>query len=386
MRRLLGISTALVVTSALVLLTAAPALACGGLVAPNGTVRLLRTSTLAAYADGVEHYVTSFEFAGGGAEFGSIIPLPAVPSNVERGGDWTLQRLNRETQPQPAFAAAAARDDATTASEAEVVYDTRIDALDITILTGGGREVGKWAIDHGFQLTPDAPEVLDFYSRRSPVFMAARFNADAARERGQQNGDGTPIHLTIPTKNPWVPLRILGLGRGSNEPIEADVYLLTERKPSLLRPGNGLETFYDDSASTQLLDDLRADKGMEWMPNSMWLTGLRVGESAGELRYDLAVDASGKGRPSLVDAGLAAPKPKPKPKPPTTTSAAPTTAAPTTVVAVEPAPTTVATNDVALPLRPVSDDGPLPTGIVVVSVAFLFLAAGASAWAVRRVR
>jgi len=28
---------------------------------------------LAAYHDGVEHYVTSFEFLGGGGEFGTLI-------------------------------------------------------------------------------------------------------------------------------------------------------------------------------------------------------------------------------------------------------------------------------------------------------------------------
>ncbi|HEX9375892.1 MAG TPA: hypothetical protein VGB19_06610, partial [Actinomycetota bacterium] len=68
-------------TVALVLaLGAGPALACGALVSPNGTVQLVRTTTLAAYHDGFEHYVTGFEFAGDGAKFGSIVPLPAVPS------------------------------------------------------------------------------------------------------------------------------------------------------------------------------------------------------------------------------------------------------------------------------------------------------------------
>ena len=81
-------------------LVATPALACGGLVNPNGTVSLVRTTTLAAYHNGVEHYVTSFEFAGGTGEFGSIIPLPGIPSKVIRGGDWTLQRLVQETQPE----------------------------------------------------------------------------------------------------------------------------------------------------------------------------------------------------------------------------------------------------------------------------------------------
>src|SRR3954463_5699917 len=61
--------------------SALPAAACGGLVAPNGTVRLLRPPTLAGWPDGVELYVTSFEFAGDAqGKLGSIVPLPAVPT------------------------------------------------------------------------------------------------------------------------------------------------------------------------------------------------------------------------------------------------------------------------------------------------------------------
>src|SRR6266540_3283020 len=87
-------------TAALVLaLGVGPALACGGLVSPNGTVQLVRTTTLAAYHNGLEHYVTGFKFVGGGAKFGSIVPLPAIPSRLVRGGDWTLQRLEIEVQP-----------------------------------------------------------------------------------------------------------------------------------------------------------------------------------------------------------------------------------------------------------------------------------------------
>jgi len=48
----------------LVAFSAAPALACGGLIGPNGAVNLLRTTTFAGYHDGVEHYVTAFQFAG----------------------------------------------------------------------------------------------------------------------------------------------------------------------------------------------------------------------------------------------------------------------------------------------------------------------------------
>jgi Uncharacterized protein conserved in bacteria (DUF2330) len=285
---------------------AGPAAACGGLVAPNGTVRLLRTSTLAAYHDGVEHYITSFRFAGDGAagEFGSIVPLPGVPTTVERGGSWTLQRLERETSPPlPAsglqFASAAA-------APAQVLLQTRIDALDLTVLSGGGAAVGDWARAHGFLLTPDAPEILDFYAARSPVFLAARFDAAAAAARGQQAGDGTPIHLTIPTPNPWVPLRILGLGRGALEPVQADVYLLTDHQPALLpAPDAGMHLAVSEAASSVLLTDLRSDKGMGWMPATSWLSLLRIDTTAGQMSHDLAIDASGAGRPSVLQAGIA---------------------------------------------------------------------------------
>ena len=284
-----------------------PALACGGLVNPNGTVSLVKTTTLAAYADGVEHYVTSFEFAGGGAEFGSIVPLPGIPSKVVRAGDWTLQRLVQEVQPPVLFESLRSAADAG-ASSAEVILETRIDALDITILKGGGDEVGVWAKDNGFALTPDAPEILDFYASRSPIFMAARFDPAAAEELGQSLGDGTPIHLAIPTPQPWVPLRILTLGLGEDARIDADVFLLTETKPSLLpAPDKAMKLDRSERASDFLLSDLRSDKGMKWLPANMWLSYLKLDGPVAEFDHDLAIDATGVGKPSPVAAGLQLP-------------------------------------------------------------------------------
>src|SRR6202163_3436079 len=79
------------------------AAACGGLIAPNGAIRLERATTLVAWHDGVERYMTSFSYNGEASSFGWIVPLPAVPEKVEEGGGWTLQRLFRETHPQPAI-------------------------------------------------------------------------------------------------------------------------------------------------------------------------------------------------------------------------------------------------------------------------------------------
>jgi hypothetical protein len=299
-------SRALGAALVIIAFSAAPALACGGLIGPNGAVNLLRTTTLAAYHDGEEHYITAFQFAGGGGSFGSITPLPGIPSKVEKGGDWTLQRLVRETEPQRdlLFAAEAAP---AAAGSAEELMKVQIDALDITVRRGGSAQVGQWATEHGFRLPPDAPEVLDFYATRSPIFLAAVFDADAAAARGQNVGDGTPVHITIPTSNPWVPLRILALGKTANERVDADVYLLTDRSPALLpvpNGDNGLNLDHSAPATESLLTDLRSDRGMDWIPSSGWLTKIRIDSAAPSLDFDLAIDASGVRQPSRVMAGL----------------------------------------------------------------------------------
>src|SRR5438132_7557403 len=100
MRRLLAIGGGV---AAATILQVTPALACGGLVAPDGDVRLDKATTFVAWHDGVEHYVTSFAYQGKVADVGWIVPLPSVPSKIEAAGKWTLQRLEREFNPPPRF-------------------------------------------------------------------------------------------------------------------------------------------------------------------------------------------------------------------------------------------------------------------------------------------
>ncbi|MDQ3660890.1 MAG: DUF2330 domain-containing protein [Actinomycetota bacterium] len=301
----------LVLSVVITALAVGPVLACGGLIAPNGSVNLVRTTTLAAYVDDVEHYVTSFEFTGaGGGKFGSIVPLPDVPSDVDKAGRWTLQRLVEEVQP-PVPLVENQSLNLRAAKSAEVLLEKRVSALDVTVLRGGGDEVGKWAKDNGFFLPPDAPEVLDFYAERSPIFMAVRFDLKRAQAKDLQSGDGIPVHLTIPTDRPWVPLRILALGREPEEIVEADVFLLNQTRPTLMpkleAPGSsqGLVLERSEEASELMLTDLAGDRGMEWLPTQdMWLDYIRINLPAAQLDHDLALSVDGDA-PSPVDAGFA---------------------------------------------------------------------------------
>jgi hypothetical protein len=301
MRRCLAVMA----TVAAVGLGGAPAAyACGGLVAPNGAVELRQTTTLVTYHHGIEHYLTSFEYAGGGSRFGSIIPLPGVPTAVSRGGSWTLQRLEREVNP-PVLVPGAGSAGASTAAAApaQVILRAQVDALDITVLKGGGPAVTDWVRQHGFAISRDLPAMLDFYARRSPIFLTATFDAASVAARGQHLGDGTPVQITIPTTNPWVPLHILALAKGAAERVTADVFMLTDHRPALLS-GPGIRLVQSRPAEDALMTDLRSDRGMGWMAPSAWLSYLKIDAPAGRLTYDLAADTSNAARPSLTAAAV----------------------------------------------------------------------------------
>lgn len=275
--------------------------ACGFLVSENGAVRLGRTTTFVAWEDGIERYITNFTFEGAEGSFGSLIPLPSEPIDVTRAGDWTLQRLQIEVSPPLTFAASVSESSA----DAEVVFETRIDSLDVVVLRGGGDAVLRWVNENGFNL-PDGPEtdhMLDYYGSRSPYFLAARFDADAAAADGFSSGDGIPVQITMPTPRPWVPLHILHGATPDSEIIGADVFLLTPDRPELLH-GEGLTVERSEAASTLLLDDLRSDENMEWVPESAWFTHLVLDTEAENVVYDLSVGVDGL-PPSYVDAGFA---------------------------------------------------------------------------------
>jgi len=291
-----------VLALALLVLGSGAAFACGGLVAPGHAEVLRKATTLSAWHNGYEHYVTGFQFGGNASSFGYIVPLPGVPVKIEKGGGWTLERLEREINPLVFERAALAL--APAPKGVEVLQQIRIDALDITIVRGGGADVAAWAKKNGFDLTPDTPKVLGRYSSSGAVFALAKFNGVAALKRGLVEGQGQAIHFTIPLSAPWIPLRILALGKVAPELVDADLFVLTDHAPSLSpevwdMPGMKLRTY--GKASSSLLQDLRSDEGMGWLPaKGMWLTALSLHTAAGRIGYDLSIDGGGPPHPSVL--------------------------------------------------------------------------------------
>lgn len=284
-------------------LSALPALACGGLVAPNGSIRLERAATLIAWHDGIEHYMTSFTYEGDVKNLGWIVPLPAVPLNIQEGGAWTLQRLVLETHPQPRVFFAAGAESA--APDVQVLQQVKVEALNITVLKGTGQGVLDWCAQNGFTVAGDTRDHLLKYAQGSPIFMAVKYDTTRAQARHQTTGDGAPLLITMRTPHPWVPLEVLAI---DGEIVHADLYFLTDKplNTSVLNavagqsatgydvPGApGLRVAFQEPMNPALYHDLSTDRNMSWVRSDGWLTYLSLDAPAEKVTYDLSVSTDG---------------------------------------------------------------------------------------------
>jgi hypothetical protein len=283
---------------------ALPALACGGLVAPNGAVRLSRATTFVAWHNGIERYLTAFTYQGDVSNLGWIVPLPAVPLKIEEGGAWTLQRLNRETHPIE-FDAQRLLANTATAGSVEVLQQVKIEALNITVLRGSGQAVLDWATSNGFFVNDDTRSHLLIYAKGSPIFMAAKFDTAAARARHQIQGDGAPILITMRTTHLWVPLEVLAI---DDQQVQADLYLLTDGPVNTSDMGAlvgqtpvgtevpgapGFQLAFQEKMNPTLYHDLSTDRNMGWVWQDSWLTYLSLNASYSVVTYDLGISSTG---------------------------------------------------------------------------------------------
>ena len=291
-------------TLALFLTQALPAAACGGLIAPNGAIRLERATTLVAWHDGVERYLTSFSYNGSASSFGWIVPLPAVPEKVEEGGGWTLQRLFRETHPQPQIfdlAFAAQRASPTTA---EVLQQVQVRALDITVLRGSGQAVLDWAAENGFAVDAETRAHVVHYAQGSPIFMAAKYNAGRAQQQRLLFGDGAPVLITLKIPHPWIPFEVLAAGAQ----VQADLYLLSDKPVNTsewraligvsgvgtaVQGAEGFTLEFQEKMTDSLYRDLSTDKNMRWVRKDSWLSYLTLNAPDDKVTYDMSVTPMG---------------------------------------------------------------------------------------------
>lgn len=295
----------LILPFALFLLQAQSVFACGGLVAPDGEVQLSRATTLVAWHNGIEHYLTTFQYQGNVSRLGWIVPLPAVPLKIEDGGAWSLQRLELEAHPQPSPLVFGAHEAASSAGTATVLEQVKIEALNITVIRGSGPEILNWATSNGFILNSDVSKNLLIYAKGSPIFMAAQFDTSEAKKRGEQSGDGTPLLITMKTEHIWVPLEVLAL---DGNQVGADLFMLTDKPVytsdmgaifgqssvgSNVPGASGFKLAFQEQMNDQLYHDLSTDRNMGWVWRDSYMTYLTLDAPSNAVNYDLGVSSGG---------------------------------------------------------------------------------------------
>ena len=184
--------------------------------------------------------------------------------------------------------------------------EVTIDALDLTVLRGGADEVGTWATDHGFRLPPDAPEVLEFYAQRSPIFLAAAFDGEAAagprpeRRRRDAGPHHDPDRQPVgPAAHPR-PRQDRGRGRRGRR-------LPADRPAPAMLPAptgfNGMTLEHAPPASDGCSRTCGPTAAWNGCPSEAWLTKVALDAEAPQFGYDLA-SMRPANAPSRVAAGL----------------------------------------------------------------------------------
>jgi hypothetical protein len=285
----------------LTLLQTAPVLACGGLVAPNGSVRLQRAATLVAWHAGIEYYLTSFSYQGDASRLGWVVPLPTAPLRIQEGGAWTLQRLNLEVQQLLLLHRGLPGTVQFNTAAVQVMQQVQIAALNITVIKGSGAAVLDWATQHGFLLDEETRAHLLVYGHASPFFMAVQYDSAQARQRGLTQGDGTPLLITMRLSQLWVPLEVLAIG---TDTVNADLFLLTDQPlytsdwayhlglspvGSQVPGAPGLQIRLQEPLNETLYHALESDRNMGWVWPGSWLTYLSLTASAPQVTYDLQI-------------------------------------------------------------------------------------------------
>jgi hypothetical protein len=193
------------------------------------------------------------------------------------------------------------------ASGAVVLEQTQVEAVDITVLRGSAQQVITWCKQNHFALNDETRAHIELYGKASPIFMAARYDVDAARRLGRFQGDGTPVLITMPTPHLWVPLEVLA---NAFDPVNADLFLMTDHRPTTgeefglfgipsdsigdqLPGAPGFTVQGQEWMNQRLHDDLAGDRNMSWVPVNAWVTHLLLDAQSPTVTYDMTVAPNG---------------------------------------------------------------------------------------------
>jgi hypothetical protein len=186
-----------------------------------------------------------------------------------------------------------------------VLQQVQVEALNVTVIKGSGREILTWAAQNGFFLNEETQGHLLAYANGSPIFMAAKYDTQAAQARHQIQGNGVPLLITMKTAHPWVPLDVLAI---DGQQVQADLYFLTDMPlntsdinakighsavGSEIPGATGFKVAFQEKMTDQLYQDLSSDRNMGWVQQNSWFTYLSLNAPSEAVTYDMGISNDG---------------------------------------------------------------------------------------------
>jgi hypothetical protein len=301
-----------ILTLSMLALYSMPAAACGGPLSAGQNIHLQKSETLVAWHNGTEYYMTNFTYTTSGdpKNFGWVLPLPAEPQKIEAGDLKTFETLHYDSQrPTFSFNLFSRGNTAGAPGGAQVLQQTRINSLDITIVKGNGSQIVEWATQNGFNVDEMTRAHLLQYAKASPIFMAAKYDLSSVtqeqKDKQLKGGVSTPVLLTIKTSQLWVPMELLAV---EGQYTSADFYLLTDQpvhasslnaKLGISSEGSGIANApgltlnYQGQLSDGAYTSIKGQTNMGWVWPKSWLTYLSLSAPGEKVTYDVGISPSG---------------------------------------------------------------------------------------------
>ncbi|MDQ4006345.1 MAG: DUF2330 domain-containing protein [Actinomycetota bacterium] len=218
-----------------VVLSASRALACGGMVSPNGSAELLGFEALLRWDDGHTQELTVSVAYTTGRPFGWLMPFPEPPE-VTEGDPAMFQTAAELTEPPekadivPELIPSEEGEGVVTGGapgSVEIFGRSTIGGLRFVTLGGeGAKDVARWMTHHGFRFHDRQEPVLQRYLDRDWVVVAARVAPGDAF-----TGTILPVTFRFETSDPVYPLAMAGTGHEEQD-LDLKLFLLTPARPT----------------------------------------------------------------------------------------------------------------------------------------------------------
>jgi hypothetical protein len=187
----------------------------------------------------IETMIIQVKYSGNVRDFAWVIPLPSLPeeNSIQVEGDSIFTLLHERTQPKVYRVNSSnygwggggklGNDsgglEEIPSAQVQVWHNLAVGPYQVEVISGTSTQALRdWLNNHGYNYSPAADAVLDFYIQKSWYFMATKIMVESqANINNSTFQAGLPgLKVTFPTDKPVFPLRISEISSAKENEIQ----------------------------------------------------------------------------------------------------------------------------------------------------------------------